>query len=102
MNACPSGRQVIGPTRPDGWVERCIDLGCRGFLGANWEVNDELAAMFAIEVYNRLVHRTPIAAAVRAARQLLRSQDPANPTWLAYSLYAHPKMTLLAAGSSAR
>jgi CHAT domain len=102
MNACHSGRQVIGLTRPDGWVERCIDLGCRGFLGANWEVNDQLAATFAIEVYNRLVRREPIAAAVRGARQLLRSQDPANPTWLSYSLYAHPDMTLLAAGSSAR
>jgi len=102
MNACHSGRQVIGLTRPDGWVERCIDLGCRGFLGANWEVNDQLAATFAIEVYNRLVRREPIAAAVRRARQLLRSQDPANPTWLSYSLYAHPNMTLLAAGSSAR
>jgi hypothetical protein len=94
MNACHSGRQMIGLTRPDGWVERCLDLGCRGFLGANWEVNDELAARFAIDVYGGLVAGWTIAHAVREARRQLRAIDESNPTWLAYTLYAHPNMTL--------
>jgi hypothetical protein len=97
MNACHSGRQVIGLTGADGWVERYIKLGCRGFLGANWEVNDELAAEFAIQVYSRLVAGLTIARAVREARLYLRGIDNTNPTWLAYSLYAHPNMTLRAA-----
>jgi CHAT domain-containing protein len=94
MNACHTGRQMISLTRPDGWVERCLDLGCRGFLGANWEVNDELAARFAIEVYGRLVAGQTIAHAVREARGELRKLDNSNPTWLAYTLYAHPNMKL--------
>jgi CHAT domain-containing protein len=94
MNACHSGRQAVGLTRADGWVERCLELGCRAFLGANWEVNDELAAQFAIEVYDRLVQGATIAQAVRQARWVLRNRDASNPTWLAYTLYAHPNLTV--------
>ena len=31
-----------------------------------------------------------MAAAVRAAREVVRTKYPGDPTWLAYSLYAHP------------
>jgi CHAT domain-containing protein len=97
MNACHSGRQTTGLVRADGWVERYLELGCRAFLGANWEVNDQLAAQFAAEVYNRLVNGASIARAVREARLVLRGLDPDNPTWLAYSLYAHPNLTVRSA-----
>jgi len=101
MNACHSGRQAVSLTRADGWVERCLDMGCRAFLGANWEVNDQLAAQFAIEVYDRLVRGSTIARAVREARLLIRARDESNPTWLAYSLYAHPNMIVRPAGKEA-
>lgn len=31
-----------------------------------------------------------VAHAVRTARETIRKAAPHNPTWLAYSLYAHP------------
>jgi hypothetical protein len=37
MNACHSGRQRTGLTRNQGWVERLLEMGASGFLGANWE-----------------------------------------------------------------
>jgi hypothetical protein len=94
VNACHSGHQSVALVRDDGWVQRLLDLGCSAFIGANWAVDDELAADFAIAVYDRLVAGGTVAAAVREARTELRRRDPDNATWLAYSLYAHPHLVV--------
>jgi WD40 repeat protein len=94
INACHSARQAMGLTRADGWVERMLEFGCSGFIGANWQVHDQLASRFAIDVYDALLDGQTIARAVRSARLNLRADFPANSTWLAYSLYAHPNMRI--------
>lgn len=95
LNACHSGERGHGLTRLGGWAERFIDAGASVFIGSLWEINDEMAARFAVEFYGiilGLVGRTgtSLAEAVRDARRVLRATDPANPTWLAYVLYGDP------------
>jgi WD40 repeat protein len=97
MNACHSGRQKTGLTRNQGWVERLLEMGASGFLGANWEVDDGMATEFAIGVYDRLRSGMHAGAAVHGARMDLRGARPGNSTWLAYSLWSHPALQVRAA-----
>jgi CHAT domain len=90
MNSCHSATRTPGLTRTDGWAERFLELGSAAFLGANWEVRDELAYHFARVLYDLLRQEEPIGRAVQRARAAIRHEAPANSTWLAYSLYAHP------------
>jgi CHAT domain len=94
MNACHSSRQALAISRPDGWVERFLEFGCSGFIGANWEVDDALAADFAIGLYDALRSGETLAGAVWTARAAIRQAQPGNSTWLAYSLFGHPNITI--------
>jgi CHAT domain-containing protein len=96
LNACHSGRQDMAIAGSDGWVQRFLDLGCSGFIGANWMVNDALAAEFAIALYKELIRGTRLSSAVRIARSKVREMDPGNGTWLAYTAYGHPLFVLSA------
>lgn len=96
VNACHAGVRGFGLTRLGGWTERFIAAGASAFIGSLWEINDELAARFAIEFYNRFFglaghERQPLGQAFREARLILKELDPANPTWLAYVLYGNPR-----------
>ena len=71
-------------------AEFFVRSGASAFVGALWEVNDRLAAQFAIQFYERLWVGDTLGEAFHAAREELRKQDPSNPTWLAYTLYADP------------
>jgi hypothetical protein len=90
MNTCHSARQDRGFTAADGWVPRFLESDCTAFIGANWEVNCNLASQFARIVYDGLLHNHTAAQAVKAARETLRRLRGGNSTWLAYSLYADP------------
>lgn len=95
LNACHTGRLDFGLTRLGGWAKRFVDAGASVFLGTMWEVNDSLAAAFAIEFYNRLLglngHQPmPLGQAVHGARMMIKTRAPANPTWLAYVVYGDP------------
>jgi hypothetical protein len=90
MNACHTAILREGFRRPQGWAQRFLELGSGAFVGANWEVADDLAADFARVLYDHLRAGTGIGEAVRAARSAIRELAPGNSTWLAYSLYAHP------------
>jgi len=101
VNACHAGERGFGLTRLGGWAERFISAGASAFVGSLWEINDDLAARFAIEFYDRLFGvaghaRQPLGQAFREARLVLRDLDPANPTWLAYVLYGNPRAELSA------
>jgi CHAT domain-containing protein len=62
------------------------------FIGAMWEVNDELALLFARRFYKALLKdNQTFAEAFRQARAEIRHARPYNPTWLAYVLYADPE-----------
>ena len=90
LNACHTGETGFSLTRMGGWAERFVRAGASAFVGSLWEVNDELAAQFAIQFYSQLLTGQTLGDAFHTARAHIRALDEANPTWLAYTLYADP------------
>ncbi|MBE2239459.1 MAG: CHAT domain-containing protein [Caldilineaceae bacterium] len=91
LNACDGGRANFGLTGLGGWAEKLFkEANAAAFVGALWEVHDELAVEFSKHFYNRLAEGDTLGEAMRAARAHLRELDPVNPTWLAYTLYGDP------------
>jgi len=88
FNACHSGRAGWELNYLGGWTNRLLTLGAGMFLAPLWTVNDGAAFDFAQVLYTTLLRGEPIAEAVRQARWAIRRDG--DPTWLAYSVYAHP------------
>lgn len=100
FNACHLAREGPALSGLDGWATQLVGRGAGLFLAPTWTVTDELAAGFARTFYEHFFDRgQSAAAAVWAARQAIKR--PGDPTWLAYSLYAHPNVcvTVTAAGA---
>ncbi len=96
FNACRAGQSGLALTGMGGWAKVLVqDAGVGAFLAPLWNVTDSPALRFAQEFYRASGDdgRT-LAAAVVAARNAVRLQAPHDPTWLAYSLYAHPNARL--------
>ena len=90
LNACSSAEADFGLSRIGGWAQRFVSAGATAFIGSLWEVNDDLAADFAMAFYRQILAGKALGEAFYQARQIIKQKDPANPTWLAYVLYAHP------------
>jgi len=88
FNACQVGRQSWTLTRIGGWANRLIGAGAGLFVGPLWEVRDDAALTFASTFYRALFDGETVARAARSAR--LSARSTGDPTWLAYSIYAHP------------
>jgi len=88
FNACHAGRQGWTLTRLGGWANRLISCGAGLFLAPLWTVTDDPAVDFARAFYSELVAGSTVAEAARQARLAVRRSG--DPTWLAYSVYAHP------------
>ena len=58
-----------------------------------WSVTDANALTFAETFYGELLGGATVAEAVRSGRQAARAAG--DPTWLAYSVYAHPNARVL-------
>jgi hypothetical protein len=92
LNACHSGRLGLDLVGPDGWAKRFIkDFGVTAFIGSQWEIQDDLSALFSQEFYGQLAAGKRLGQAVHQARKSVRVQQPANPTWLAYACYGNPE-----------
>lgn len=98
FNACHGGRQGWALTRLGGWANRLLSSGAGLFLAPLWAVSDAQALAFAETFYGELLAGQTAAEAVHAGR--LAAQRPGDPTWLAYSLYAHPNARLERSASS--
>ena len=91
FNACHLGREGSGLSGATGWVSQLLGAGAGLFLAPLWTVTDELGPLFTETFYRTLVdEKQTAAAAVWAARQAVKLKQAGDPTWLAYSLYAHP------------
>ncbi|WP_041470465.1 CHAT domain-containing protein [Chloroflexus aggregans] len=79
-----------------GWAARLVgEYGVGALIAPLWVVNDQIAYEFARTFYTAT--QTPgmtLAAALRQARRQAKEAYPDDPTWLAYSLYAHPNARL--------
>jgi hypothetical protein len=87
LNACEIGRAGMGLTRPGGWPRGFLAVGAGAFIGPFWKVADASAATFAAEFYDKLIAGKSVGAAARDARMAI--QVASDPSWLAYSIYAH-------------
>jgi hypothetical protein len=91
LNACRASQQTWSLTQLGGWAAawagRCR---CGVFAGPLWSVTDEPAWIFARTLYDQLEAGRTLGQAVQAARARTREHTPEDPTWLAYSVYAHP------------
>ena len=88
FNVCHGGQQGWALTRLGGWANRLIRAGAGLFIAPLWSVTDANALAFAEKFYRQLSSGATVAEAVRAGRQAARAVG--DPTWLAYSVYAHP------------
>lgn len=87
LNACEIGRAGMGLTRPGGWPCGFLDVGAGAFIGPFWKIGDASAAAFATSFYQELIGGASVGAAALTARRSI--QAASDPTWLAYSVYAH-------------
>jgi hypothetical protein len=91
FNTCHAGRMGFDLTGPGGWAQRMVDeCGVTAFIGSHWAIHDQLAAIFSRTFYGELLDGKTLGAAFHRARLAIRERQPANPTWLAYTLYGDP------------
>jgi len=88
FNACHSGRQGWALTNLGGWANRLISSGAGLFIAPMWTVTDGQAFVFAQTFYDELLKGNTVSDAVRKAR--LATRTAGDPSWLAYTVYAHP------------
>ena len=93
FNVCHGGQQGWALTRLGGWANRLISAGAGLFIAPLWSVTDANALTFAETFYGELLDGATVAEAVRLGRQAARAAG--DPTWLAYSVYAHPNARVL-------
>lgn len=92
LNVCEVGRQGWGLTGIAGWANRLLRLDASLLVAPLWVVTDHLAAQFTPAFYAALLKGETVGDAVRRGR--LAARQAGNPTWLAYSVYAHPNARL--------
>jgi hypothetical protein len=96
LNACRVGHGGRGLTGMGGWASLFVGNRCvSGMLAPLWAIGDRSACCFANIFYSLLFDidsNSPmtIAKLVRLTREFVKKQYPNDPTWLAYSLSAHP------------
>jgi hypothetical protein len=90
LNACQIGRSAMSLTDIGGWAAQFVRAGAAAFVGAYWSIYDRPALEFAEALYTHLLSDVPIGEAAKQARLAIKPQGGGDPTWLAYSVYAHP------------
>lgn len=96
LNACRVGQSGLSLTGLGGWAARLVGECRVGALVAPlWSISDLVAFEFARAFYEATqAPGMTLAAALRQARLKMKETHPGDPTWLAYSLYAHPNARL--------
>lgn len=98
LNGCHTGRAGFSLTGLGGWAEHLLAIGCGAFVGTHWAVQTESAGAFAEHFYGGLTNGLAMGRAFREARSSIRSDT--DPSWLAYTLYAHPLARIEARAST--
>ena len=80
----------VGFCISDSYIYDSTVVHAGAFVGSLWPVTDDVAVLFARVFYERLAAGVPLGEAMRQAREEVRRQRPADPTWLAYCCFADP------------
>jgi len=96
LNACRAGQSGLSLTGLGGWAKVLVqDCRVGALVVPLWSVDDAAAHTFAQAFYQAAQQPgMTLAAALRQARQSTRRAYPDDPTFLAYTLYAHPNARL--------
>jgi CHAT domain-containing protein len=94
MNACTSAGKAPLFTDVSSWADRYLYSGAGAFVGSLWEVRDQSAPEFAAAFYQKLTSGGTLGEAVKAGREIIKANNPGDPTRLAYTLYGNPLATL--------
>lgn len=93
-NACGSGRQrsaLLQARASHSLAHAFLQSGVRHFIGAHWDVPDEVAGEFALHFYRALTRGAPIGAALRTARLAMSvACGEGALLWGSYCLYGDP------------
>jgi hypothetical protein len=101
LNACRTADDIPGLTRTMGWATQFMAAGAGAFLGTLWAVRSSTAQRFTEAFYACLVTAgRPLGQAALEARRAIADADDGDPTWLAYSVYGHPGVTVAAEAAS--
>ncbi len=90
LNGCTTGRGGLTLTGPGGWSRGFLDAKAGAFIGTYWGVTDSKSRELAKSLYEGLFKGLPIGEAFRRARRGIHKKYPGDPTWLAYTVFAHP------------
>jgi CHAT domain-containing protein len=90
FNGCTTGQSGFALTGLGGWPHRFLQANAGAFIGTYWSITDGKAGELAETVYKNLFKGLPIGEAFRLARRDLHKKYPGDPTWLAYTVFAHP------------
>lgn len=95
LNACRTGQGAASLVRVGGWASAFLAAGAGAFIGTSWAISDQAAKAFARIFYQKFLRGgLRIGEAVRQARLEVRQKFPDDPSWLAYSVYAHPRASV--------
>lgn len=97
LNACRAGQGGLALTGMGGWAKTLVqDCRVGALIAPLWKIHDSVARHFAETFYQATQQPgATLAAALRQARLQTRKAFPRNPTFLAYTLYAHPNARLV-------
>jgi hypothetical protein len=90
LNVCRSAHQNWGPAGLAGWAETLVRRCGSPMVGTQWSVTDTAAAEVLLAFYHGLALGKTAGAAMMYARRTARQNQPDDPSWLAYTIYAHP------------
>ena len=93
LNACRTDGQAPQYTTVEGWAAKFLQAGAGAFIGSLWEVVDTSASTYAQQFYQAALTGHTLGEAARQACNAIRD-NPGDPTWLAYTVYADPNATL--------
>lgn len=93
LNACEAGKQgthlqsdAVGFA--DAFLRPKSKQGAAAFIGAMWQIDDELALVFADTFYGAMLSGKTLAQAIGAARKAIEREF--DFTWLAFTAYGDP------------
>ena len=87
LNSCRTDGQALLYTTVEGRAASFLRAGAGPLIGSLWEVVDISASTYAQEFYRAAIGGNTLGESARQARDAIRD-NPGDPTWPAYTLYA--------------
>ncbi len=90
LSGCAMDRSALALTPPGDWARSFLDANAGAFIGTYWKIGPGKSREMAKAIYKGLFEGKAIGEAVRLARLHLHKRYQRDPTWLAYTIFAHP------------